>query len=647
MSIGILQIRRDILSNKGILAAGEPFYDLTNNFLRIGLSSGEVAFSLSSHLHDYYSLTSHLHNYYTLTSTFVSSSAANYNAMTTATASLQSQITSISATVPKSISGAYWGSISGSLTNQSDLNTALNFRSLTSHTHTILGNLNTGNLTVSSHLKFYYDGSEYYMTIDGEDTDLNIQGRNGINNIILGDDQISMVTPNTLISQDLTVSGNLLGNVFNKFSLTSHNHALSSLAEQSYYSLTNKPNLNSYAQTSNIVGVLNKFAMFTSSSSLGSNYLSYDPLLDMHISERSFSISYGNTNTTTYAGNLLIGESNTANSNYSFVLGTQNYTHVSAPYSLVTGFSNSAMNACNFVSGSANFIKGIGTASFGFYNRSAAGTIGGFIEGGDIVGVDYNFIKAGNYGHIEGSGNQISGNYSHAEGYKNVTQGAATHVEGMNNTAEGDYSHSEGFNTYSQGSYSHASGNSTTALGAASLATGGTTVTNGDFSMATGFGSQAFRNYEYAKASGFLTKVGDSQYSNFVLQKQVNTLSPGPGGSLMDMNGSLLVLETDKVYNFRVMGNIVAANNGISTITKGDAKMVSGTGCIKNIGGTVSWIGNAPSLIQLAADNSIKSSNIALSANNTDKRLDLYGIDTGDSATYNFTAFVEWVETGI
>ena len=98
-------------------------------------------------------------------------------------------------------------------------------------------------------------------------------------------------------------------------------------------------------------------------------------------------------------------------------------------------------------------------------------------------------ITRGNYSHAEGR-SAANGAYSHAEGWGSAANGAYSHAEGWGSEASGDTSHAEGGHTYA-GEKSHAEGYQTTASGECSHSEGFDTTASGDYCHAEGYGTCA------------------------------------------------------------------------------------------------------------------------------------------------------------
>ena len=120
------------------------------------------------------------------------------------------------------------------------------------------------------------------------------------------------------------------------------------------------------------------------------------------------------------------------------------------------------------------------------YHTSAFG-IGSHSEGYyTIAKTLYYSYKAS---HAEGIRTTASGQGSHAEGESTSASGNTSHAEGLYTTASGTCSHAEGVRTYASGNDSHAEGYYTTASNYASHTSGkynAPMITGGDYNNTTG-----------------------------------------------------------------------------------------------------------------------------------------------------------------
>ena len=105
-----------------------------------------------------------------------------------------------------------------------------------------------------------------------------------------------------------------------------------------------------------------------------------------------------------------------------------------------------------------------------------------------------NLVKGISYGkssHSEGYLTAATENYAHAEGEMSFASGAASHAEGQNTIASGIGTHVEGISSWALADGAHAEGNWTTADGVYSHAEGYQTYASGTASHAEGKGKTA------------------------------------------------------------------------------------------------------------------------------------------------------------
>ena len=147
---------------------------------------------------------------------------------------------------------------------------------------------------------------------------------------------------------------------------------------------------------------------------------------------------------------------------YPFTLQVGDIVNYGSNYAKVTAINNNTItvdkNIEAKIDDTINLVKGI---SYGKSSHS---------EG-------YLTTATENYAHTEGEMTFASGTASHAEGQNTIASGIGTHVEGVSSwaladgahaegnwtTAEGEYSHAEGYQTYASGTASHAEGQGKTA----------------------------------------------------------------------------------------------------------------------------------------------------------------------------------------
>lgn len=231
----------------------------------------------------------------------------------------------------------------------------------------------------------------------------------------------------------------------------------------------------------------------------------------------------------------------TAFGDYSHAEGYQ--TTASSNYSHAEGYKTTASGVASHAGGYVNSgsisAKGNGSFAHGY-------TIGGSIDasgyGAVAIGcADRNTISATGKGahaegvntgahaegaHAEGKGTTAEGRYSHAEGLSTKALANATHAEGRNTTAEKDYSHAEGRNTTASGNTSHAEGYQTTA--------------SGNYSHVEGYYTEAKNQNEHA--SGMYNKSNNQDANAQTI------FSIGIGTSATDRKNAIEVLQNGSVY---------------------------------------------------------------------------------------------------
>ena len=248
------------------------------------------------------------------------------------------------------------------------------------------------------------------------------------------------------------------------------------------------------------------FSSVKTVSTEGSNYLYELGTLTTTISNKSYTLQVGNTvnfgqnyakvtaiDTSTkaittdkdlvvkagYTINLVISGSfgDSAHSEGYLTVATGKYSHsegyyttASGDYSHSEGYNAIASGAASHAGGysSGGSIDAVGAGSFA-HGHTTNGSISASKKGAVAigcaagVGAFKGIIKASGLGaHAEGYANRgtidASGNGAHAEGYNTAALANGAHAEGRNTTASGDYSHAEGFHTEANNQSEHASG---------------------------------------------------------------------------------------------------------------------------------------------------------------------------------------------
>lgn len=126
----------------------------------------------------------------------------------------------------------------------------------------------------------------------------------------------------------------------------------------------------------------------------------------------------------------------------------------------------------------------------------------------------------GNSSHAEGVSNTVSSNNAHAEGQLNTVSGVNAHAEGKNNQAIGLQSHAEGQLTQAIGDNSHSEGLLTVASGQKSHAEGNNTNASGEISHAEGNNTKAIGTASHTEGKGYtgtLSYVSTASGNNLIL----------------------------------------------------------------------------------------------------------------------------------
>ena len=276
------------------------------------------------------------------------------------------------------------------------------------------------------------------------------------------------------------------------------------------------------------------FSSVKTVSTEGSNHLYELGSLTTTISNKSYTLQVGNTvnfglnyakvtaiDTSTqtittdkdleakagYTINLIIGGSfgDSAHSEGYLTTAFGDYSHAEGYQTIASGAASHAggyivLGGSINADGDGSFAHGHttnGSISATGKGAVAIGWAGGI---GDSKGI----IKASGGGaHAEGYANRgiidASGNGAHAEGCNTAALAKGAHAEGIATKALADGAHTEGRYTSASGTASHAEGNYTIASGNYSHAEGGNTTASGNYSHAEGYYTNAIGVYSHAE----------------------------------------------------------------------------------------------------------------------------------------------------
>lgn len=372
-------------------------------------------------------------------------------------------------------------------------------------------------------------------------------------------------------------------------------------------------------------------------------------------------VSFGSNNTfqSGSSNNFVIGSNNliTTGVTGTTLLNVNGYTAFSSNTSVVTNLE--VVNNINIqgaplqalwlsgTTGSVYLANGTGNVASGTYsysegNATTASGLASHAEGNGTTAIG-NFSHAegsgsianNDFSHVEGSGSQTLGDYAHAEGNTTTAAGQASHseggatlasgitshAEGSSTIASGIASHAEGANTTASGDYSHAEGNNTVASAQYSHAEGQQTTASGLFSHAEGNGAKASHLNEWARAYP-ATITFNAQYGivNFVGETTSNVLNQE---LFLDGGTDRFTIQSGNTYAVEVTA--IATNE-----TTQDSKMWTGTALVKNVAGTVSFVGT-PSFTSLYNDVSMSGVLFQMLTDNTNKTI--YAAASGLAAT--------------
>lgn len=254
--------------------------------------------------------------------------------------------------------------------------------------------------------------------------------------------------------------------------------------------------------------------------------------------------------------------------------------------------------------------------------------LGGDVSGNNLVVINKTKSITKKGSHSEGSWTIANGTGAHVEGGYNVANGDYVHVEGYNNTATGNAAHVEGIGCVASWQRTHAEGSSCTAAGDTSHVEGknSSSTTDGYYSHVEGNGAIGYLQGMHAKSS---SEENLGQYGNVTVY--IQTTNDTKTNLLISSDPSRIVIPTNTIYNFRVLGVGADASGNTATYEiKGTAKNIAGTVTVANVTAT-----------EITDDFTITG----MSAEADDTNNALIITTTGKAATtINWSAFVEWQE---
>lgn len=186
----------------------------------------------------------------------------------------------------------------------------------------------------------------------------------------------------------------------------------------------------------------------------------------------------------------------------------------------VEGGDNKIYSKYGHAEGASNTIgeEGADGSSKGY--KSHAEGSGNTVTGNGSHAEGVSNTVSSNNAHAEGQANVVNGVNAHAEGKSNKSIGLQSHAEGQETQAIGDNSHSEGLQTVASGQKSHAEGNNTTASGATSHSEGDNTKAIGTASHTEGNNTKAIGTASHSEGKGYtgtLSAVSTASGNNLIL----------------------------------------------------------------------------------------------------------------------------------
>ena len=232
-------------------------------------------------------------------------------------------------------------------------------------------------------------------------------------------------------------------------------------------------------------------------------------------------------------------------------------------------------------------------------------------------------------------------------GRRNVASGTySTVLGGSGNTASAEGTCSVGgqLNTVSGLYATNTGGSGNTASGTAAVTLSGVDNTaSADYSATVGGNSaSAYLYSQAARASGKFTSVGDAQFSELVLRRNIT----GTSQTEMFINGAgvrAILPATNRIWNFKidVVGVCDTVGNGIG-ITAGEVWASWHCGAIKRIGSTTSLVGTVQAPATAQSDAGMATAVITIDADDSTEAL---RIRITPPSTAGTTTVCRWVAT--
>ena len=202
-------------------------------------------------------------------------------------------------------------------------------------------------------------------------------------------------------------------------------------------------------------------------------------------------------------------------------------TTASGTASHAEGYRNTVVGEMSHVEGGDNKIFSKYGHAEGAGNTIGEAGVDGSSKGYKSHAEGSGNTVTGNGSHAEGINNTVSGNNAHAQGQGNTVEGTNAHAEGKSNKSIGLHAHTEGQETQATGANSHSEGLQTVASGSKTHAEGYKTIASGECSHAEGNNTKAIGTSSHSEGKGYtgtLSSVSTASGNNFTLTNISTTI---------------------------------------------------------------------------------------------------------------------------
>lgn len=227
----------------------------------------------------------------------------------------------------------------------------------------------------------------------------------------------------------------------------------------------------------------------------------------------------------------------------------------------------------------------VGTSSTAEGIDTTASGVASHAEGWDTT-------ASGQSSHAEGENTEASGLWSHAEGEQTTASGESSHAEGEVTEASGGCSHAEGFQTTASGEISHAEGWTTTASGVYSHAEGENTVANSEAQHVFGRYNILDTNDDTTNYGTYVEIVGNGASRD--ARSNARTLDWSGNETLAgDLTSSGTVKATKGLWSRPTgeVGTATSDSNSCLLIKRASSSEAPNNGVVLEFGNSANWRG--------------------------------------------------------